>query len=107
MSRADRPLIQFDVWWFLTFFFAAATIVVAILEALGFFKDLGIALGFIGITLTIIFGLMTSTRASARELREDLTDLRVEISNKLDQGFALVAASVERLREEIRQILSK
>lgn len=107
MSRADRPLIRFDIWWFLTFFFAAVTIFVAILEAVGFFKDLGIALGFIGITLTIIFGLMTSTRASARELREDFTDLRLELSTKLDQGFASVTASVERLREDMRQILSK
>jgi len=80
---------------------------VAILEALGFFKDLGIALGFIGVTLTIIFGLMTSTRASARELREDLADLGQELSTKLDQGFASVTASIEGLREDIRQFLSK
>jgi len=107
MGRADRPLIRFDIWWLLTFFFAAFTIVVAILEAFGVFKDLGIALGFIGITLTTIFGLMTATRASARELREDLTDLRVGLSAKLDQGFASVTSSIERLREDIRQSLSR
>ena len=107
MSRTERPLIRFDIWWLLTFLIAAATIVVAILEALGVFKDLGIALGFIGITLTMIFGLMTATRASARELREDLTDLRVELSAKLDQGFASVTTSIERLRDDIRQLLSK
>ncbi|MBI2989381.1 MAG: hypothetical protein HYY45_21695 [Deltaproteobacteria bacterium] len=107
MGRTEKPLIRFDIWWFLTFFFAAATIVVAILEAVGFLKDLGIALGFTGITLTIIFGLMTATRASARELRDDLTELRIELSARLDQGFASVTASLERLREDIRQILSK
>lgn len=107
MSRAEKPLIRFDIWWFLTFFFAAATIVVAILEAVSFFNDLRIALGFIGITLTIIFGPMTATRASARELRDDLTDLRIELSAKLDQGFTSVTASLERLREDIRQTLSK
>ena len=107
MSRTEKPLIRFDIWWLLTFLIAAATIVVAILEALGVFKDLGIALGFIGITLTMIFGLMTATRASARELREDLTDLRVELSAKLDQGFASVTTSIERLRDDIRQLLSK
>lgn len=107
MSRTEKPLIRFDIWWLLTFLIAAATIVVAILEALGVLKDLGIALGFIGTTLTIIFGLMTATRASARELREDLTDLRVELSGKLDQGFASVTTSIERLRDDIRQLLSK
>jgi len=107
MSRTEKPLIRFDIWWFLTFLIAAATIVVAILEALDVLKDLGIALGFIGMTLTIIFGLMTATRASARELREDLTDLRVELSAKLDQGFASVTTSIERLRDDIRQLLSK
>ena len=44
---------------------------------------------------------------SARELRQDLTDLRMELSVKLDQGFASVTASIERLREDIRQSLSK
>jgi len=107
MGRTEKPLIRFDIWWFLTFFFAAATFVVAILEAVGFFKDLGIALRFIGITLTMVFGLMTATRASARELRDDLTDLRIELSARLDQGFTSVTASLERLREDIRQTLSK
>jgi len=107
MSRTERPLIRFDIWWLLTFLIAAATIVVAILEALDVLKDLGIALGFIGVTLTMIFGLMTATRASARELREDLTDLRVELSAKLDQGFASVTTSIERLRDDIRQLLSQ
>lgn len=107
MNRSERPLIRLDIWWLLTFFFAAITIIVAILEAFDIFRELGVALGFIGITLTLVFGLMTATRASARELREDLTLLRVELFAKLEEGFTSVTAAIERLRQDIRELLSK
>lgn len=52
-----------NIWWTLTMIAGAGTIVVAILEALGVFHDLGIALSGAGIILSVIFGVTASSRS--------------------------------------------
>lgn len=45
-------------------YWAALTIGVAILEALGVFRDLGIVVSVGALALTVLFGLTASTRSS-------------------------------------------
>lgn len=69
-----------NAWWTLTLIVGAATIVVAILEALGVFKDLGIALAIVGIILSVIFGMTASTRSAVTTASSALATLRGEIA---------------------------
>lgn len=61
-----------NVWWTLTVISAALTVGVALLEALGVFRDLGIVLSIVGLLVTMIFGLAASTRSSLGEFRAEV-----------------------------------
>ena len=71
-----------NVWWTLTVISAALTIGVALLEALGVFRDLGIVVSVGALALTVLFGLTASTRSS-------LGEFRGEVIPRLDQTIAL------------------
>jgi len=60
------------MWWTLTMAAAGLTLLVVVLEALGILKDLGPALGVVGVLLTIVFGLTASTRSSLTGFRDDV-----------------------------------
>lgn len=68
MSRARF----WNVWWTLTVISAALTLIVVALETLGVFRDVGIILSIAGAFLTLIFGLMASTRSSLTEFRREV-----------------------------------
>jgi hypothetical protein len=66
-AQGDRVPI-WNIWWTLTVLAALFGVIVAILEALGVFRDVGIALGVLSVIATIIFGVWASTRSSIRAL---------------------------------------
>ena len=61
-----------NVWWTLTVISAALTLVIVALEALGVFRDLGVALSVASALLTVLFGLTASTRASVSGFRGEV-----------------------------------
>jgi hypothetical protein len=77
--RGDQVPI-WNVWWTLTVLAAIFGVIVAILEALGVFHDVGIALGVLSVIATIIFGVSASTRSSVRAIDYRLVgvDARLE-----------------------------
>ena len=83
-----------NVWWTLTVISAALTIGVAILEALGVFRDLGIVVSVGALALTVLFGLTASTRSS-------LGEFRGEVIPRLDQTIALHERTLALLDERL------
>jgi len=77
MGDIERPR-YWNVWWTLTMISAALTLVALVLEALGVFRDLGLALSLAGLLLTAVFGLSASTRSS-------LGGFRGEVMPRLDR----------------------
>ena len=61
-----------NVWWTLTVISAALTVGVALLEALGILRDLGIVLSIVGLLVTMLFGLTASTRSSLSQFKSDV-----------------------------------
>jgi len=78
-SRGDQVPI-WNVWWTLTVLAAIFGVIVAILDALGVFRDVGIALGVLSVIATIMFGVSASTRSSVRAIDYRLVgvDARLE-----------------------------
>jgi len=70
------------MWWTLTMA-AAGLMLVVVLEALGILQDVGLALGVAGVLLTIVFGLIASTRSS-------LTGFRGDVVPRLDRIITLL-----------------
>ncbi len=62
---------------------AGLTLLVVVLEALGILQDVGLALGVAGVLLTIVFGLIASTRSS-------LTGFRGDVVPSLDRIITLL-----------------
>ncbi len=72
-----------NMWWTLTMAAAGVTLPVVVLEALGILPDVGLALGVAGVLLTIVFGLIASTRSS-------LTGFRGDVVPRLDRIITLL-----------------
>jgi hypothetical protein len=53
-----------NIWWTLTVISLAATIIAGVLEALGIWNDVGLGVGFVGLALSIGFGLTAATRTA-------------------------------------------
>jgi len=70
-------------WWTLTWIAAALTIAVAVLEYLGVFRDLGVVLSILGLMLTMLFGLIASTRSSVAGFRADVIPALARIERLL------------------------
>ena len=73
-----------NVWWTVTVITAALTLGVALLEALGVFRDLGLVLSIVGLLVTMIFGLMASTRSSFSEFRAGVVPRLEGVEARLD-----------------------
>lgn len=91
----------------MTLITAAAPLIVALLEGLGVFHDLGVALSIDGIILSILFGVTASTRsavgtvtAGIAALREDMVGTPAEIGTIRD-GIGTVREEVGGVREDI------
>ena len=87
-----------NIWWTLMVISAVGTIIVAILEALGVFHDLGMALAIVGIILSIAFGVVASTRTAVGNLGGQVGSLRDEIE--------LVQAGIGTLRDPLDRIVA-
>jgi hypothetical protein len=86
-------------WWTLTWIAAALTVLVAVLEYLGAFDDLGVVLTIVGVVLTVVFGLAASTRSSVSGFRAEI----VPTLERIDQGFrAEVVPALERIDQGFR-----
>jgi hypothetical protein len=72
-----------NVWWTLTVISAALTLVIVALEALGVFRDLGVALSAASALLTLLFGLTASTRSSLSGFRGEVIPRLREIEGQL------------------------
>ena len=109
MSRdvTKMKVKYWNVWWTLTLITGAATIIVAILEALGIFHDVGIALSVAGIVLSIIFGVTASTRSAVTSLGGQLIDVREGVSavreelGAVREGVSAVGGEVSAVRGEV------
>ncbi len=91
----DRPG-YWDIWWILSTIFLALAIVFAVLEYLGVLRDLGVILSVVSVGLSIYFGLMSSTRRSARRLED-----------ALEAGFAAEGGKLDRLVEILDERLPR
>ena len=85
-----------NVWWTLTVISAALTLGVALLEALGVFRDLGVVLSVVGLLVTMLFGLTASTRSSLGEFRSELVPRLDCIEARLDRIIALLDERLPR-----------
>ncbi len=85
-----------NVWWTLTVISAALTLGVALLEALGVFRDLGLVLSILGLLVTMIFGLAASTRSSLGEFRGDVLPRLDGMEARLDRIIALLDERLPR-----------
>jgi hypothetical protein len=83
MARMTRPP-YWNIWWTVTLISGAFTILVAILEALGVLRDLGLVLGAVGVILTLISGLTASTRSSVTEFRGEALPRLDVMTGRLD-----------------------
>jgi hypothetical protein len=102
MAAGSAPVkIRFwNIWWTLMTISVAGTIVVAILEALGVFDDVGIALSVVGILLSISFGVMASTRTAVNGLGGHMLVLHDEIRVVRDE-IAALGDGIGAVREEV------
>jgi len=82
MRSMSRPGF-WNPWWTLTWFAAALTLAVAVLEYLGAFGDLGVVLSLVGAMLTMLFGLTASTRSSLTAFRADVVPVLERIERLL------------------------
>lgn len=82
----QRPPGFWDIWWTLAVISAALGLTAVVLEYFGLLRDLGIVIGFASVTLTVLFGLTSSTRVSVRRIEFKL-------------------GSLERVLQDIRHIL--
>jgi hypothetical protein len=95
------------------------TIIVAILEGLGVFDDLGLVLSVVGIVLSIMFGVTASTRTAVRSIGAEVAGLRVAnggvgtelVGVRLEVGglradTGAVRDEIGTLREPLERILA-
>jgi len=85
-----------NVWWTLTVISAALTVGIALLEALGVLRDLGIVLSIVGLLVTMIFGLAASTRSSLSEFRGDVVPRLDGMEARLDRIIELLDERLPR-----------
>jgi hypothetical protein len=105
MAQGSAPvkIRIWNIWWTLMWISIAATIVVAILEALGVFDDVGIALSIVGLLLSIGFGVMASTRSAVSGLGGHILVLHDEIRVVRD-GITALGDGIGAVREEIGRV---
>lgn len=85
-----------NVWWTLTVISAALTVGIALLEALGVLRDLGIVLSIVGLLVTMLFGLTASTRSSLSTFRGQVVPRLEGMEARLDRIIALLDERLPR-----------
>jgi hypothetical protein len=69
------PPRYWNIWWTLTVISAAVTIIAGVLEVLGLWNEAGVGIGFIGLALSIVFGLTAATRTAVAGLDRRLDQM--------------------------------
>lgn len=91
-----------NIWWTLTVLSAAFTILVALLEALGVFPDLGLFLSILGAILTLIFGFSASTRSSLAGFRAEM----VPRLDRIDERLGRIDHHLGRMDEHLERMVT-
>ena len=82
---------SWNIWLTLMVISIVFTIVVAVLEYLGVFRDLGVILSAVGIVLAVGFGISGSSQRTVELVRFDLRGIRRDLSHgfaEMSRGFA-------------------
>jgi len=85
----DQPKF-WNVWWTLTLISAAITILAGILEILGVWHDVGLGVGVIGLTFTILFGATSATKTAAKQIGQQLSQMHDTLSHSLKVQNAIL-----------------
>lgn len=96
MERAPK---DWNIWLTLMVLSAAFTILVGLLEALGVFHDVGIGLGFVGVGLTIVFGVNGTTGQATKKIDRRLDQMH----DTLLHIVRLLELLPERLAERLQK----
>ena len=75
---------------------AALTVGIALLEALGVLRDLGVVLSIVGLLVTMLFGLTASTRSSLSTFRCQVVPRFEGMEARLDRIIALLDERLPR-----------
>lgn len=84
-----------NIWWTLSVVFLGLAVLTAVLEYLGFFRDLGVILTIIGVGTGLFFGLTGATRTSVSLVGEVAVNVVVEV-----QAVKLSLDRIERILTE-------
>lgn len=101
MTRSEPPF--WNAYWTVAVIGAVFTVIVAILEGLGVFHDVGVALGFVGLVVTSLFGASgatkTATRTMHRELEHTHDTLRhmLLVLNQIRDGIDQIRDGIDKL----------
>jgi len=76
---------SWNVWLTLMVISIAFTIVVAVLEYLGVFRDLGVILSAVGLALALGFGMSGSSQRTVELVRFDLRGIRRDLAGGLGE----------------------
>src|SRR5262249_5528542 len=97
-----------NIWLTLMVISIAFTIVVAVLEYLGVFRDLGVILSAVGIALALGFGISGSSQQTVELVRFDLRGIRRDLSRgfaELSRGSTEMSRAMNRGLGEIATLL--
>jgi hypothetical protein len=100
----ETPRAPFwNIWWTLTVISGALTIIAALLEALGVFRDIGVFLSITGAILTVIFGLSASTRSSVLGFRREV----LPRLDRMDTGLGEVTARLGEVTARLGEVTAR
>jgi hypothetical protein len=100
----ETPRAPFwNIWWTLTVISGALTIIAALLEALGVFRDIGVFLSITGAILTVIFGLSASTRSSVLGFRREV----LPRLDRMDTGLGEVNARLGEVNARLGEVTAR
>src|SRR5215467_6147179 len=94
---------SWNIWLTLMVISIAFTIVVAVLEYFGVFRDLGVILSGVGIVLAVGFGISGSSRRTVELVRFDLRGIRRD----LGRGFAEMNRGLGEIATLLRERLPR
>src|SRR5262249_25540201 len=94
---------SWNIWLTLMVISIVFTIVVAVLEYFGVFRDLGVILSAVGIVLAVGFGISGSSQRTVELVRFDLRGIRRDLS----RGFAEMSGGLGEIATLLRERLPR
>jgi len=90
MTTRDPAPKFWNVWWTLTLISAAVTILAGILEIIGVWHDVGLGVGVIGLTCTILFGATSASKTAVQHIGARLDQLHDTLLHSLKVQNAIL-----------------